>query len=179
MLILKTLGHIFCGERWSTKIVFEHWFTYTTPLTRFKGIIKAFSGKCVLTSITSIFLSTNLVEFTCWFHWREWRYCRLVYKFFRINNKSLKCPFVRSCVGCRNITSHDETWNIATELRISVSLGRFTLRHNGRRATQLGRFTLWHNVCKLLLNSVYLLCGTTTVELHNSVDFFVAQQPPS
>ena len=38
-----------------TMIVFEHWFTYTTPLnfTRFKGIIKALSGMCVrLTSIT-------------------------------------------------------------------------------------------------------------------------------
>ena len=33
--------------------MFEYWFTYTTPLTRFKGIIKAFSGMCVLTSITS------------------------------------------------------------------------------------------------------------------------------
>ena len=36
-------------------IAFEHWFTYTTTLnfTRFKGIIKAFSGMCVrLTSIT-------------------------------------------------------------------------------------------------------------------------------
>ena len=38
-----------------TTIVFEHWFNYTTPLnfTRFKGIIKAFSGMCVwLTTIT-------------------------------------------------------------------------------------------------------------------------------
>ena len=35
-------------------IVFEHWFTYPTPLnlTRFKGIIKAFTRMCVrLTSI--------------------------------------------------------------------------------------------------------------------------------
>ena len=41
----------FCGECRGTMIVFEHWFTYTTPLnfTRFK----TFSGMCVrLTSIT-------------------------------------------------------------------------------------------------------------------------------
>ena len=57
--MLKTQDHLFCGERWSTKIVFEHWFTYTTPLTRFKGIIKAFSGMCVL--YVNKFLSTDLV----------------------------------------------------------------------------------------------------------------------
>ena len=62
VLILKTQDHIFCGERWSTKIVFEHWFTYTTPLTRFKGIIKAFSGMCVLTSITSSVLIWSSVH---------------------------------------------------------------------------------------------------------------------
>ena len=27
MLMLKTQDHLFCGERRSTKIVFEHWFT--------------------------------------------------------------------------------------------------------------------------------------------------------
>ena len=45
----------FCGECQGTMIVFEHWFIYTTPLnfTRFKGIIKTFSGMCArLTSIT-------------------------------------------------------------------------------------------------------------------------------
>ena len=41
-------------------IVFEHWFTYTTPLTRFKGIIKAFSEMCV--RLTSNNFSSNLVE---------------------------------------------------------------------------------------------------------------------
>ena len=62
--------------------------------------------------------------------------------------------------------------------------GRFTLWHNGRRATQLGRFTLWHNGRRAIQlgrftlshsgrrvhNSVDLLCGTTDAELHNSVN---------
>ena len=77
------------------------------------------------------------------------------YKFFRINNKDLKRSFVR----CRKYhKSWWNGWNGAAELLISVGLlcgttvaelpntaGRFTLWHNGRRATQLGRFTLWHN----------------------------------
>ena len=40
--------------------------------------------------------------------------------------------------------------------RQASHLGRFTLWHNGRRATQLCRSDL--------------LCGTTAAELHNSVD---------
>ena len=53
-----------------------------------------------------------------------------------------------------------------------------------RRASHLGRFTLWHNGCRAtqlvnllcdktaaeLHNSVDLLCGTTAAELQNSVD---------
>ena len=50
--ILKTTFFVVsAGEQW---IVFKHWFTCTTPLnfTRFKGIIRAFSGMCVrLTSV--------------------------------------------------------------------------------------------------------------------------------
>ena len=45
-------------------IVFEHWFTYTTPLnfTRFKGIIRAFTGMCVCGSDQVNNFSSNLVE---------------------------------------------------------------------------------------------------------------------
>ena len=111
--------------------------------------VKAFNGMCVrLTSITfPVIWSSVLISVT-----REWRYCGLVYKFFLINNIELKCSFVR----CRKY--HKSWWNGAAELHISVGLlcgttvaelpntaGRFTLWHNGRRATQLGRFTLWHN----------------------------------
>ena len=104
--------------------------------------IKAFNGTCVrLTSITflAIWLSV-LISVT-----REWRYCGLIYKFFLINNIELKCSFVR----CRK---YHKSWsNGAAELHI---LGRFTLWHNGCRATQL----------------VNLLCDKTAAELHNSVD---------
>ena len=146
----------FCGECRGTMIVFEHWFTYTTPLnfTRFKGIIKAFSGMCVrLTSITfPVIWSSVLISVT-----REWCYCGLVYKFFLINNIELKCSFVR----CRKY--HKSWWNGAAELHISVDLlcgitaaelhssvdllcGTTAAWHNRRWASQLaGKFALWHN----------------------------------
>ena len=140
----------FCGECRGTMIVFEHWFTYTTPLnfTRFKGIIKAFSGMCVrLTSITfPVIWSSVLISVT-----REWRYCGLVYKFFLINNIELKCSFVR----CRKY--HKSWWNGAAELHISVDLLCGTtaaelhnsvdlvLWHCGGLATQLSRFSLCHS----------------------------------
>ena len=125
------------GAQW---IVFEHWFTYTTPLnfTRFKGIIKAFSGMCVrLTSITfPVIWSSVLISVT-----REWRYCGLVYKFFLINNIELKCSFVR----CRK---YHKSWsNGAAELHISVDL-------------------LCGTTAAELHNSVNLLCGTTAAELN-------------
>ena len=43
-------------------IVFEHWFTYTTPLnfTRFKGIINAFKGNVCAAHVNNF--SSNLVE---------------------------------------------------------------------------------------------------------------------
>ena len=65
-LILTTQDHIFLGERWNTIIVFDHCFTYTKLLIRFKGNIKAFSGMCVLTSITSSVLiwSSELISVT-------------------------------------------------------------------------------------------------------------------
>ena len=44
------------GAQW---IVFEHWFTYTTPLTLFMGIIKASSGMCAA-HVNDFF--SNLVE---------------------------------------------------------------------------------------------------------------------
>ena len=48
-------------------------------------------------------------------------------------------------------------------------LGRFTLLHNGRRATQLSRFALRHNGRRATQLSD-LLCGITAAGLHNSVD---------
>ena len=48
-------------------IAFEHLFTYTTPqnFTRFKGIIKAFSGMCVrLTSVTFPVIWSNVIDFS-------------------------------------------------------------------------------------------------------------------
>ena len=65
----------FCGERRGTMFVFEHWFTYTTPLnfTRFKGIIKALIRWNVCAAHVNTF-SSNLVTF------------------FRINNKMFVCP---------------------------------------------------------------------------------------
>ena len=52
----------FYGECRGTIIVFERWFTYTTPLNfkRFKGIIKAVSGMCGAAHVNSF--SSNLVE---------------------------------------------------------------------------------------------------------------------
>ena len=118
----STQDHIFCGERWGTMIVFEHWFTYTTPpnFTRFKGIIKAFGGMCVRpTSITfpviwsSVFISVTWVALLWAGH---------------------------VCLsGSKNITSDDEM------APPSFTSSRFTLWHYGRPATQLSRFTLWHN----------------------------------
>ena len=103
-------------------IVFEHWFTYTTPpnFTRFKGIIKAFSGMCVrLTSITfPVIWSSVLISVT----WVALLWAGHV------------------CLsGSENITSHDEM------APPSFTSSRFTLWHYGRLATQLSRFTLWHN----------------------------------
>ena len=106
-------------------IVFEHWFTYTTPpnFTRFKGIIKAFSGICVrLTSITfPVIWSSVLISVT----WVALLWAGHV------------------CLsGSENITSHDEM------APPSFTSSRFTLSHYGRLATQLSRFTLWHNGCR-------------------------------
>ena len=106
-------------------IVFEHWFTYTTPpnFTRFKGIIKAFSGMCVrLTSITfPVIWSSVLISVT----WVALLWAGHV------------------CLsGSENITSHDEM------APPSFTSSRFTLWHYGRVATQLSRFTLWHNGCR-------------------------------
>ena len=72
-------------------IVFEHWLTYTTPLnfTRFKGIIKAFSGMCVrLTSITfQVIWSSVLISAT---------------------RVALLWAGHVCLSGAKNITSHDE-----------------------------------------------------------------------
>ena len=143
------------GAQW---IVFEHWFTYTTPPTRFKGIIKAFSGMCVITSITfSVIWSSVLISVT----W-ERRYCRLVCKFFRIYNLELGLSVRLS--GAENIQSW---WNRAAELHISVDL------LCGTTATELHNSIdkLCGTAAAWLHNSVNILCGTTAFELHNnSVD---------
>ena len=126
-------------------IVFEHWFTYTTPLnfTRLKRdlkrIIKAFSGMCVrLTSITfPVIWSSVLLSVA-----QEWRYCGLV-AFFRINNIEIKCSFVR----CRKY--HKSWWNGAAQRHISVDL------LCGLAAAELH-------------NSVDVLCGTTAASLRCS-----------
>ena len=123
----------FCGECRGTMIVFEHWFTYTTPLsfTRFKGIIKAFSGMCLrLTSITFPVIWPSVLISVAWvallwaghvFPNKKYRAKMFVYPVPKISQVMMK--------WCRR-ASH---------------LGRFTLWNNGRRATQLSRFTLWHN----------------------------------
>ena len=47
---------------------------------------------------------------------------------------------------CVRLTSITFPGRRATQLgKLTSHLGRFTLWHNGCRATQLGRFTLWHN----------------------------------
>ena len=97
---------------------------------------------CVrLTSITfPVIWSSVLISVT-----REWRYCRVVYKFFQINNIELKCSFVR----CRK---YHKSWsNGAAELHISVDL-------------------LCGTTAAELRNSVDSLCDTTAAELHNSVN---------
>ena len=129
----------FCGECRGTMIVFEHcpehWFTYITPLnfTRFKGIIKAFSGMCVrLTSITCPVIWSSVLISVAWVAllWAGHVFCR-------INNIQLKCSFV----PCRKYHKSVVKW-----CRRASHLGRFTLWHNRRWASQLaGKFTLWHN----------------------------------
>ena len=92
---------------------------------------------CVrLTSITfPVIWSSVLISVT-----REWRYRGLIYKFFLINNRELKCSFV----WCRK---YHKSWsNGAAELHISVDL-------------------LCDKTAAELHNSVNLLCGITAAEL--------------
>ena len=137
-------------------ILFEHLFTYTTLLnfTRFKWIIKAFSGMSVLTSIPFSVIWSNLLISVTW-----GRYCGLVYKFFRINNIELKCLFVR----CQKY--HKSRRKGAAELYISVEI------LCGTTAAELLHHSV-HLLCVaqrppsyLLHHSVDLLCGTTAAEL--------------
>ena len=130
--------------------MFEHWFSYTIPLTHFKGIIKASSGICVLTSISIFSNLVECVDFSdlsgateSWFT-----------SFFRINNIELKifvCPVPK-------MSQVRIKWP-----RRASDHGRFTLWHNGRRATQLGRFTLCDTEWTLSYTTRYwdLLCGGT------------------
>ena len=109
--------------------------------------VKAFDGTCVrLTSITfPVTWSSVLISAT-----REWRYCELVYKFFLINNIELKCLFVQCqkyhvMIKWRRWASHLGRFTLWHNGHRATLLGKFTLWHKGRRATQLGKFTLWHN----------------------------------
>ena len=91
---------------------------------------------------------SNLIECVASVIW-VWRYCRLVYKFSRINNMELKCSFVWF-VRC--LKYHKSWWSGAAELQIAVDL-------------------LCGTTFAELHNSVDLLsAGTTAVELHSSVD---------
>ena len=129
-------------------ILFEHWLTYITPLnfTRFKGIIKAFSGMCVrLTSITfPVILSSVLISVA----WVALLWAELKLKF--------------SFVQCRKY--HMSWWNGAAELHISVDV------LCGITAAELHNLVdlLCGTTATLLHNSVDLLWSTTDAELHNS-----------
>ena len=128
-----TLGH--------NESVFEHWFTYTTPLslTHFKGIIKAFSGMYVrLTSITFPVI------------WWSVLISGLVFKCFRINNraKMFVCPMPKRSpvMKWRRLASHLSRFTLWRNIHWTTQLCRFSWWHSGgREATQLSRFTLWHN----------------------------------
>ena len=87
---------------------------------------------------------------------REWRYCGLVYKSFRINNIELKCSFVR----CRKY--HNSWSNGAAGLHISVDLLCGTMAAKLHNSADL----LWDTTAAELHNSVDLLCGTTAAELN-------------
>ena len=113
-------------------IVFEHWFTYTTPLDfiRFKGIIKAFSGMSVgLTSITFPVIWLSVLISVAWV---VLLWVGHVFANKQHRAKMFVCPVPKisqvMMKWCRRV-SH---------------LGRFTLWNNGRRATQLAGFALWH-----------------------------------
>ena len=109
--------------------------------------VKAFDGMCVrLTSITfPVIWSNVLISVT-----REWRYRGLVYKFFLMNNrvKVFVCPVPKisqvMIKWCRRASPlrRFTLWHNGCR---ATQLGIFPLWHNGRRATQLGKFTLWHN----------------------------------
>ena len=86
--------------------------------------------------------SSNLVECVDFSDF-EWRYCGLVYKFFRINNIELKCSFVRC-------GKYHKSYG-AAEHHISVDL-------------------LCGTTDVELHNSINLLCGTTAAELTTRFD---------
>ena len=116
VLILKTQDHIFCGERWSTMNCV--WTLVHLHVSR-ESSKPLVESVCVLTSITfSVIWSSVLISVT----W-VWRYCRLVYKFFRINSIELKCSFDR----CRKY--HKSWWNSAAEFHIAVEFFWFTRSH--------------------------------------------------
>ena len=129
---------------WQNELHWIYWFKsfHIWIQTSYYNLINnAFNGTCVrLTSITfPVIWSSVLISVT-----REWRYCGLIYKFFLINNrvKVFVCPVPK-------ISQVMVKWR--------------------RRASHLGRFTLWHNGCRAT-QLVNLLCDKTAVELHNSVN---------
>ena len=139
--------------------------TFTSEFKLRTNPLKAFNGMCVqLTSITfPVMWSSVLISVT-----QEWCYCRLVYKFFLINNIELKCSFVR----CRKYHKSQMWSNGAAELHISVDLFCGTMAaelHNSVDLRCDTTATDLRNSINLLHISVDLLCGTTAAELHNSV----------
>ena len=135
------------------RIVFERWFTYTTPSSHvLRESLKPPVG-CVCSRQYNFF--SNLFECVDFSDW---------YKFFRINNVELKCSFVR----CRKY--HKSWWNGAAELLISVDLLCGTTAAELRNSVDL----LCGTTAAELRSSVDLLCGTTAPELNNPVSLMHA-----
>ena len=119
-----------------------------TPLnfTRFKGIIKAFSGMCVrLTSITFPVIWSSVLISVAWvarlwaghvFPNIKYRAKMFVYPVPKISQVMMK--------WCRR-ASHLGRFTLWYPGHLATQLSRFTLWYYGRLATQLSRFTLWHN----------------------------------
>ena len=120
---------------------------YTSQFHTFQGNHQSLQWNVCAAHVNNV--SSNLVE--C-IDFSGLSGATLGWSQFRINNIELKCSFVQ----CRK--DHKSWWNGAAELHISVDflcgitaaaqlheLGRFTLAHYGRLATQLSRFTFWHN----------------------------------
>ena len=115
----------FCGERRGTMncvwtLVQLH---YTSQFHTFQGNHQSLQWNVCAAHVNDF--SSNLVECVDFNDLSGATVGRLVYKFFRINNIELKCSFVA-------YRQTNKSW-------WASHLGRYTLWHNGRRATQLGK----------------------------------------